>query len=151
MTLTAPTPHAPPEIGPARTHRLTTANRRTAAAEMRAIVAALLQVAGHGSLVDSARLCTSELVTNVHRHTESRLVHVEVVLGEDEVTVRVYDDQPHPLPVPTGADSAHRECGRGLLLVDGLADAWGTSYYGAPRATTKAVWFRMVRGGRGAS
>ncbi|MEU9098094.1 ATP-binding protein [Streptomyces sp. NPDC048361] len=153
MTVTALTPPAPPDSTPTRTHRLTTPNRPTAAAELRAIVAALLRVAGHAPLAESARLCTSELVTNVHRHTGARLVHVEVVLGEGEVTVRVYDDQARPLPppVPSGTGSALRECGRGLLLVDELADAWGTTHYGAPRPTSKAVWFRMVRGGRGAS
>ncbi|MER0447590.1 ATP-binding protein [Streptomyces sp. Edi4] len=151
MTLTASTPSAPPESAPTRTHRLTTANRATAAAELRAIVAALLRVAGHGPLVESATLCTSELVTNVHRHTRARLVHVEVVLGEVEVTVRVYDDQPRPPLAPTGADSEYRESGRGLTLVNELADAWGTTRFGAPRPTSKAVWFRMVKGGRGVS
>ncbi|MFE9410136.1 hypothetical protein ACFYN0_15260 [Streptomyces sp. NPDC006704] len=110
MALTASTPPAPPESVPTRTHRLTTANRATAAAELRAVVAALVRVAGHAPLVDSARLCTSELVTNVHRHTGAGLVHVEE-----------------------------------------LTDAWGATYYGGPRPTSKAVWFRMVRGGRGAS
>ncbi|MEU3370930.1 ATP-binding protein [Streptomyces sp. NPDC006660] len=150
MTIATTAPPGHP-IASTRTHRLTTANRATAAAELRAVVAALVRVAGHAPLVDSARLCTSELVTNVHRHTGAGLVHVEVVLGEDEVTVRVHDDQPRPLPGPPGAGSAFRECGRGLAHVEELTDAWGATYYGGPRPTSEAVWFRMVRGGRGAS
>ncbi|GGY65765.1 hypothetical protein GCM10010326_70460 [Streptomyces xanthochromogenes] len=111
----------------------------------------MLGIAGHGPLVEAAKICTSELVTNVFRHTGAKLVHVEVTLGDREVSVYVYDDQPRALAVPTEIMPAIREDGRGLILVNDLADAWGATYFGGLRPHSKAVWFRMVKGGRGAS
>ncbi|MGW2485171.1 ATP-binding protein [Streptomyces sp. NPDC001571] len=151
MTIAALAPPAPSVSTTTRTHRLSTANRQTAAAELRALVAALLRVAGHAPLVESATICTSELVTNVYRHTGAQLVHVEVTLADRDVTVYVYDDHPRALPIPPETVPAIREYGRGLILVNDLSDAWGATYYGGLRPTSKAVWFRMVTGGRGAS
>ncbi|MFI6688567.1 ATP-binding protein [Streptomyces sp. NPDC050485] len=146
-----PEPSASTASTAIRTHRLSTANRKTAAVEMRASVAALLQVGRYTQLVESAKICTSELVTNVYRHTQAHLVHVEVILGDHEVSVCVHDDQPHALPVPPEAVPEIRERGRGLVLVDDLSDAWGAPCYGGPRPHSNAVWFRMVKGGRGTS
>ncbi|MFI6055489.1 ATP-binding protein [Streptomyces violascens] len=151
MTTAALAPPAPSVATTTRTHRLSTASRKTAAGDMRALVASLLRVAGHGLLVESAKICTSELVTNVYQHTRARLVHVEVTLADDAVTVYVYDDQPRALPVPPEMVPAIREHGRGLVLVNDLSDAWGATYYGGLRPDSKAVWFRMVKGGRGTS
>ncbi|MEV5567622.1 ATP-binding protein [Streptomyces sp. NPDC052196] len=151
MTIAALAPPAPSVSTTTRTYRLSTANRVSAAGEMRALVATLLRTAGHGGLVESARICTSELVTNVYRHTAAKLVHVEVTLGEQEIAVYVYDDQPRALPVPPETVPTIREYGRGLILVNDLSDAWGATYYGGLRPHSKAVWFRMVDGGRGAS
>ncbi|MER7145966.1 ATP-binding protein [Streptomyces xanthochromogenes] len=151
MTIAALAPPAPSVSTTTRTHRISTANRETAALELRSVVAALLGIAGHGPLVEAAKICTSELVTNVFRHTGAKLVHVEVTLGDREVSVYVYDDQPRALAVPTEIMPAIREDGRGLILVNDLADAWGATYFGGLRPHSKAVWFRMVKGGRGAS
>lgn len=151
MTIAALAPPAPSVSTTTRTHRISTANRKTAAAEIRELVAALLRLAGYEQLVEAAKICTSELVTNVYRHTDAMLVHVEVTLGDHGVSVYVYDDQPRALPVPSEVVPAIREDGRGLILVNDLSDAWGATYYGGLRPTSKAVWFRMVTGGRGAS
>ncbi|WP_329400812.1 ATP-binding protein [Streptomyces melanogenes] len=151
MTTAALVPPAPPVPTTTRTYRLSTANRKSAAAEMRALIAALLRIAGHASLVESARICTSELVTNVYRHTSAKLVHVEVTLGDSDVAVYVYDDRPRALPVPPEIVPAIEAHGRGLVLVNDLSDAWGATYYGGLLPHSKAVWFRMVTGGRGTS
>lgn len=106
-----PTP--PPVPTATRTHRLSTASRLTAAGELRALVAALLRTAGHAQLAESARICTSELVANVCRHTPAKLVHVEVTLADDWVSVYVYDDRPRELPVPLGKPPVSGRAGWG--------------------------------------
>ncbi|MFD9654890.1 ATP-binding protein [Streptomyces mirabilis] len=140
---------APLESVSTTSYRLSTANADTAAAALRDLVAALLRTTGHEALAESARLCTSEVVTNVYRHTRSRLIYVEVTIDAQRVTVYVHDDQPRDLPIPP--EMTDGEGGRGLRLVDQCADEWGTSLYGGLIAKTKAVWFRFVEGGRGNS
>jgi len=90
-------------------------------------------------LIDVAELLTSELVTNAVRHTASGQVGVRVLVDAGHVTVEVRDEQVCGLPEhpvqPRDAD----EGGRGLLLVDRLADRWGV----APGDGHKTVWFRL--------
>ena len=92
-------------------------------------------------LSDDAELMTSELVTNVVRHATT-LFTVVFVERDAELVVGVVGDAGdredlnlHPA-VPADALA---ECGRGLFVVDQLADAWGTSAQG----TGTAVWFRL--------
>jgi hypothetical protein len=87
-------------------------------------------------LMDRALLITSELVTNavVHGGSGSRrarrrpaegdeLLRVRVELRGDRLYISVLDDNPPFVrPAQTGPDA---ESGRGLLLVDWLATAWG--------------------------
>ncbi|MQY14809.1 hypothetical protein SRB5_49850 [Streptomyces sp. RB5] len=133
---------APPEPPPVSNYRLSAENSETAAAVLRDLIGALLRTTGHEALVDDARLCTSELVTNVHRHTATRVIHVDVEVHERHVTVWVHDDRPSPLPIPQGF--AGTAGGLGLFIVDRIADAWGTSRAGGLTPRAKAVWFRLV-------
>ncbi len=93
----------------------------------------------------------SEVVTNVFQHTRAPLLTVDATLGADSVTVRVTDREPgaRPLgkpPLPQQAD----EHGRGLVLVDTLADRWGVSVRGGLSPLDKSVWFALDgRGARG--
>lgn len=133
-------PATPPRPMPAVSFRLTAPNRAESAEALRELVCTLLSVAGLLPLIDDARLCTSEVVTNVHRHTRAPLINVDVSIGGEWVTVKVYDDAPRTPPVPREArleDSG----GRGLALVDGASDAWGSTQYGGLLPTFKAVWF----------
>ncbi|GAQ54563.1 ATP-binding protein [Streptomyces acidiscabies] len=129
------------------TVRLIAANGTFAAALLRDQLAALLRTTGHETLVDSARLCMSEVVTNVYRHTRTRLVYVRAAVTEKGVTVFVRDDLPCVLAMPEVVDCC--EGGRGLFLLDALTDSWGTRIHGAPAPTGKDVWFQLVEGGRG--
>jgi anti-sigma regulatory factor (Ser/Thr protein kinase) len=88
-------------------------------------------------LVDLALLLTSELVTNAYRHagTETR---ISVRLDGDHVRVEVRD-------VGSGepelrAHDTNRVDGRGLQIVDALAERWG--YESNDRGTS--VWFELV-------
>ena len=97
-------------------------------------------------LVDTARLLTSELVSNAVTHANSG-TSVVVAVADGHLEVGVTDDNPHLPPKPTpiaarGPDAQALpvgERGRGLLLVDLLADEWDA----IPLANGKQVWYRL--------
>lgn len=125
-------------------YRLVAPNAPTAPRIVRDFVATVLRVAGHASLVDDARLCASEVVSDAYCHTESPQVRVEVTVNRRQVTVYVTDDDPGSTPCPRTAVRPDRdERGRGLLLVDALAARWGTTAYGARSPLSKTVWFTL--------
>ena len=95
---------------------------------------------GHPA-VDYADLCVTELFANAVAYTRSGLpggtvtVTARVVGGVAVVTVLDQGAPAAPLLAdPDGLD----EHGRGLRLVNALADDWGT----APDPAGRAVWFR---------
>ncbi|MEU1707711.1 ATP-binding protein [Streptomyces sp. NPDC005706] len=71
--------------------------------------------------VDDVLLTISELVTNAHVHAHSA---ADLVLTWDSTCLHVFvHDRSRRLPVPRPADT-ERPGGRGMLLVDALADTW---------------------------
>jgi anti-sigma regulatory factor (Ser/Thr protein kinase) len=84
--------------------------------------------------VEAAELMTSELATNSVRHARSDFELV-VHLSRDEVRVEVSDHgQGQPVPrSPMALDQS----GRGLQIVQALAEDWGIS----PSPNGKLVWF----------
>ena len=89
----------------------------------------------------TARLLASELVTNSVRHGGSGAddaIGLEVVLSPSTLRVEVSDSGPgfQPAPARPGPDDAG---GRGLYLVDSLADRWGSADGGT------RVWFEVDR------
>ncbi|MFE7131057.1 ATP-binding protein [Streptomyces sp. NPDC057638] len=144
MSLLLP-PASPP---PSRRYRFAAPNQPPSAAILRDTVGAILRVLDLGVLLDDARLCTSETVTNVHRHTGADTVVVDVLLGPGRVTVRVHDDDPRALPElrPPGPGGVG---GRGLHLVDDLSDRWGATRCGGVVPTGKIVWFAFDLASRG--
>lgn len=80
----------------------------------------------------------SELVTNAFVHGEG-VITVAVERGSDAVAVAVADDGPHH---PTMLDSTpDAERGRGLVVVNNLASAWGVRP--AADGPGKTVWARV--------
>ncbi|HUN35123.1 MAG TPA: ATP-binding protein [Trebonia sp.] len=96
-------------------------------------------------------ILASELCTNAISHTRSGddggrfSVHVE---WAPELARLVIGDQGSPSVPSIGAAPADQgeECGRGLWLVDQLADDWGTARHPAGRVVWADLWWR-VRGG----
>ncbi|MHC3470167.1 SpoIIE family protein phosphatase [Streptomyces sp. 7R007] len=93
--------------------------------------------------IDSAVLLLSEMLTNVLVHTDADAVLLAEVRGETgdrrmrvEVT-DTSDDLPHKRRPGELASS-----GRGLMLIELLADAWGVD----PRGEGKSIWFELREG-----
>ncbi|WP_063736887.1 ATP-binding protein [Streptomyces sp. RTd22] len=108
------------------------------ASRARRLVRAALNTWDLGPLVEDGTLIISELVGNAARHSGCRLLRVSVRLPDrDRVRLAVTDKclQPTTAQAP-GSDD---ESGRGLLLVDALADRWDTEY----RAWGKIVWAEL--------
>jgi anti-sigma regulatory factor (Ser/Thr protein kinase) len=81
-------------------------------------------------------LLVSEVVTNALRHTDGQ-IHLAVWRYQDRMRIEVSDEEERP-PV-LGVTDLLDEAGRGVPLMDALADRWGT----APRGAGKVVWFEL--------
>nr|WP_229861954.1 ATP-binding protein [Streptomyces galbus] len=123
-----------------RHHRL---RRRLGRADLRAVPEArralreLLRPWGGPEQSAIAELLTSELVTNALVHTDDDAV-LTATVAPDRLRVEVRDFVARrPCPrVPVADDGTN---GRGLMLVQSLADAWGVHAHGVG----KAVWFEL--------
>ncbi|WP_432096076.1 ATP-binding protein [Streptomyces sp. bgisy100] len=111
----------------------------------RDFVATVLRSERLDHLVDTAMLCTSELVTNAYLHARGLGSLLWLAIEAADVRVTVYDGTAEPVTRrPATADG---ESGRGLHLVDVLTHGrWGTAL-GAPMglggAQGKGVWFTL--------
>ncbi|SFY36628.1 ATP-binding protein [Streptomyces atratus] len=143
---------SPPDPQGGENYRLALPNTSSAAKLSRDFIASLLTVSRHRGLVDDARLCVTELVTNAHRHTRTSLIRVGVTVQRKQVTISVADDDHWALPEPPAfrevrEEAREREGGRGLLIVEQLALAWGMTVLGGCFPYRKAVWFTLARAG----
>ncbi|WP_051451688.1 ATP-binding protein [Actinospica robiniae] len=104
----------------------------------------VLSTWGLQALCEDVDLVVSELITNALLHTglgpggAPTPVRLELELDGDALTCRVVDSSPLP-PQPEEADH-DAESGRGLILVEALADAW--DWEDLPEG--KAVWARFL-------
>jgi GAF domain-containing protein len=110
---------------------------RSAAAARRTIERILGEAELTG-LLDEALLLVTELVTNavVHAGTE---IELQTETHSGGLRVEVVDRSPGSLPVIRPAPAETREGGRGVFLLDALADEWGTRHF----AGGKSVWFQL--------
>ena len=81
----------------------------------------------------AAEVIASELVTNAVRHAGTSM-ELRVTLRDEQLRISVRDgvDQPARMQTPTESD----DHGRGLLIVDAVASAWGNVTVG----DGKVVW-----------
>ncbi len=87
-------------------------------------------------LTDAAELALTELVANVVRHVPDRHCNLLILRRPGGLRVEVTDRCPRPPLAVHGGDEL-AEGGRGLLLVEAVADRWGT----VPLPGGKTVWF----------
>ncbi|MEU5631713.1 ATP-binding protein [Streptomyces rishiriensis] len=121
-------------------------NRRLGRADLRAVPEArralreLLEGWGKPGRSETAELLTSELVTNALVHTDDDAV-LTATVSSSGLRVEVRDcvaRRPRPsAPIPD--EGTH---GRGLVLVESLADTWGVRAQGGG----KVVWFELGAG-----
>ena len=120
--------------------------RRLGRADLRAVpearraVRELLRGWGKPGRSETAELLTSELVTNALVHTDDDAV-LTATVSPSGLRVEVRDGaagRPRP-GAPTPDEGTH---GRGLILVESLADTWGVRAQGGG----KVVWFELAAG-----
>lgn len=137
----AATPSVAAEAPPPDPHHVLVAvalaSSTEAASQARHVVRDLLQQGHRADMADTACLLTSELVTNAVLHAGPP-VELVVDLNRARLSVEVIDscdDGPAPreaAPLDTG--------GRGLAMVEHLADAWGVTRV----VPGKSVWFSLT-------
>jgi anti-sigma regulatory factor (Ser/Thr protein kinase) len=85
-----------------------------------------------------AELLISELVTNALRHTQSDVILVDM-WTQGHIRVSVTDESPW---IPQGqSPSTDEPGGRGLMIVDELAENWGID---ALPGDGKRIWFELA-------
>jgi anti-sigma regulatory factor (Ser/Thr protein kinase) len=88
-------------------------------------------------LSDAVELGVTELLANVVQHVPDR--HCTLLLLRQPAGVRVeVTDGSDQLPASPAQLDPESEGGRGLLLLDAMADKWGVSLW---RGGGKTVWF----------
>ncbi|MFB7495593.1 SpoIIE family protein phosphatase [Streptomyces sp. NPDC056161] len=116
-----------------------------ALAMARHMIRAAVRAWGAREHTDEIELAADELMTNALMHTEgSATVTLRVLVGrERRVRVEVEDSSS---ALPRRREAGESEVsGRGLLLVDRLADVWGVE----ARGSGKCVWCEFLVGRRG--
>lgn len=107
-------------------------------------VARARRIVGHfcrslpGEVVALAQLLTSELVTNALEHSSGE-VRMRLDCEDGVLRVEVADESLHEPSV--SRPPVEHERGRGLLMVESLAMAWGVTT--ALRGKGKTVWFKL--------
>lgn len=106
---------------------------------VRLLLGAVDGLDARGPAVEVLDLLLTEVVTNAVRHGSVReTLTLTVTASSDEVVVAVDDDNPaEPVVLDPPPEALG---GRGMQLVDRLADAWGVE----PRDGGKSVWFRLA-------
>ncbi len=141
----APVPREPSGVedgAAAETLRISRSVRRAdlkAVGEVRRALREMMRHRCRTEATDVAELLITELVTNALVHTD-RGAEVSVSLTAARLRVEVRDHtarRPRPY-VPTADDGTH---GRGLVLVEALADDWGVDALALGGG--KVVWFEL--------
>lgn len=136
MTMTAAS------VGPQRYQERYPA-KPEAATRARQDIALALEAWGLPHLVFAATQIVTELVANAIEHTDAATVGASITRTGTESARIVVTDTSRTRPAP-GTPSPDDEDGRGLLLVDALADNWGSELVRGG----KRVWAELRANGR---
>ncbi len=139
----------PPQRMPAKRelrHHLRHADLR-AVAEVRGLLREHLCGWGVPYLIDTTELLASELVTNALVHTDRGAVLTAILTSgpAHRLRVEVFDFAAQGPKARAAND--HSSNGRGLLIVQALADAWGVR----TQPVGKTVWFELASAGPAAN
>lgn len=114
----------------------TLANSLSSVGRARSFVRQAIRGRIDDEVVSTVELLTSEVVTNALLHAQSA-AELHVMMVDDVVRVEVSDWSPRP-PVQRPIDE-EAASGRGMLIVEALARAWGVEL----RDGGKQVWFEV--------
>ncbi|ARF58650.1 SpoIIE family protein phosphatase [Streptomyces gilvosporeus] len=135
--------HRPPGPGTAAIPRLRLHVHQadpSGAAEVRSALRRTLDQWRAGEVTHNVEVAASELIANALTHTESgALVSVELVPGAPRRIRLEVEDRSSSWPRRRSPGETATS-GRGLLLVEALADRWGAE----PRGSGKALWCEFV-------
>jgi anti-sigma regulatory factor (Ser/Thr protein kinase) len=106
------------------------------AARARHVAAGRLADWGLDSLIDTAQLLISETVTNAVRYAPGP---IRLTLRRRPAALRCEVEDASPQAPRRRPDGEDAESGRGLALLDALADAWGSH----PTSGGKTTWFEL--------
>lgn len=109
---------------------------------LRRILRTRLGLWGLHESIEAAQLCVSELVANVINHvgpgTPTTLV---VSMNGTHLRIEVHDPDPRALPMLKQA-SVDSEGGRGMAVVDAVAERWGVQVH----PERKVTWCELATG-----
>ena len=88
-------------------------------------------------VLDDVRLLVNELVTNSVKFAGEGEIELKLIADDDALRVEVHDEGPGFAPVTEPPDLGDTS-GRGLFLVDAIADRWGVTL-----DATTCVWFEI--------
>ncbi|MFD4115658.1 ATP-binding protein [Streptomyces niveus] len=112
------------------------------AARVRRAMRLHLSLWGLSDLEDVAQICVSELVANVINHVGPG-TPVTLAVSTDGAHLRIELRDPDARAMPTLlAPTSGAESGRGLMILDAVADRWGV----ISRADSKVVWCELATG-----
>ncbi|KUN95313.1 ATP-binding protein [Streptomyces caeruleatus] len=121
-------------------HEFTVASAAEAVPSARRQVAVVVGKLGFSvseEMLETVELLASEVIANAVLYSDAPC-DVTVTRIDERLRVEVTDIAPSlPSVVEAGPND---ECGRGLLLVDALADAWGVQ----PEPPGKTTWFEIA-------
>ncbi len=141
--VTAAPPSAQPVVASPHPHHVLVATELLssleAASQARRVVRDLLRQGQRPELVETACLLTSELVANAVTHAGAP---VELVADLDRARLAVEVIDSSPRDPARGQPTPMATSGRGLDLVDRLADSWGVTHV----RPGKSVWFALGTG-----
>ncbi len=114
----------------------------TEVAALRRIMRLHLGIWGLQEVVDDAQLCVSELVSNVINHVgPGTPATLAVSMNGVHLRIEVHDPDTRALPTLLAATS-EAESGRGMTLVNAVAERWGVQLH----ATRKVTWCELATG-----
>ncbi|MFH8472887.1 ATP-binding protein [Streptomyces sp. NPDC018000] len=116
-------------------------------AGLRRVMRLHLELWGLPEVVYAAQICVTELVANVVRHVgPGTPTCLAVSMNGGRLRIEVSDPDLRALPTLVKA-AGESEAGRGMALVDGVADCWGVVL----RGDSKVTWCELATGLRSPS
>ncbi|WP_340378723.1 ATP-binding protein [Streptomyces sp. SS7] len=114
----------------------------TEVAALRRVMRLHLGIWGLHEVADEAQLCVSELVSNVITHVgPGTPATLAVSMSGVHLRIEVHDPDTRALPTLLDAN-VDSEGGRGMALVDAIADRWGVQL----RLDRKVTWCELATG-----